>query len=168
MAAYMWAANRTLDGIDGVIARARNQQTDFGGYLDIICDFWVYALIPIGVVCADPSSEKWFWCAFMEGTFFVNAASLFFLAAILEKATQTKKKKELTTVTMPPALIEGAETVVFFSLFIVLQDYTVILYQLFSAGVTFNILQRLYWAYKHLQNCVAFLCEYSNLLVYLL
>jgi Phosphatidylglycerophosphate synthase len=47
-----WAINRLLDGIDGkrevnysktlgVVARRRSLQSDFGGYLDIICDFTV-------------------------------------------------------------------------------------------------------------------------------
>lgn len=36
-------------GIDGLVARVSGQQTDFGGYLDILCDFVVYAAIPIGL-----------------------------------------------------------------------------------------------------------------------
>ena len=32
---------RLLDGIDGAYARATNQCTEFGGYLDIIVDFTV-------------------------------------------------------------------------------------------------------------------------------
>ena len=62
----------------------------------------------------------------MEGSFFVNAASLFLLSSILEKkALGAQSKKEMTTVNMPSALIEGTETIIFFSLFIIYTTYTV-------------------------------------------
>ena len=48
--AYGWALatlllNRMCDGLDGVVARL-TQPTDFGGYLDIVCDFLFYAFVP--------------------------------------------------------------------------------------------------------------------------
>lgn len=51
MANCCWWLNRIIDGFDGVVARITNTQSDFGGYLDIICDFIVYALIPVALVC---------------------------------------------------------------------------------------------------------------------
>ncbi|MFP4302956.1 MAG: CDP-alcohol phosphatidyltransferase family protein, partial [Spirochaetaceae bacterium] len=41
--------NRALDGLDGLLARTRGVQSDFGGYLDIMIDFLVYAAIPVGI-----------------------------------------------------------------------------------------------------------------------
>ena len=73
----------------------------------------------------------------LEITFFVNAAGLFFLSALIEKNSKAKvsflrvmkflqknygNKKELTTIKMPPALIEGTESYVFFGLMILLGD----------------------------------------------
>jgi len=43
----LWWLNRLVDGLDGAVARYSQRQTDFGGYLDIICDFIVYTTIPI-------------------------------------------------------------------------------------------------------------------------
>ena len=37
----MFLLTRLLDGIDGAYARATNQCTEFGGYLDIVVDFTV-------------------------------------------------------------------------------------------------------------------------------
>jgi phosphatidylglycerophosphate synthase len=34
-----WLMNRLLDGIDGVVARARGQKSDFGGLWDLYIDF---------------------------------------------------------------------------------------------------------------------------------
>ena len=73
----------------------------------------------------------------LEITFFVNAAGLFFLSALIEKNSKAKvsflrvmkflqknygNKKELTTIKMPPALIEGTESYVFCGLIILLGD----------------------------------------------
>jgi len=45
---YCWILNRILDGFDGLVARERNQQSDFGGYLDLVLDvavsFFVYII----------------------------------------------------------------------------------------------------------------------------
>ncbi|HKZ74333.1 MAG TPA: CDP-alcohol phosphatidyltransferase family protein, partial [Steroidobacteraceae bacterium] len=47
LALVLMAVNRVLDGLDGAMARIRGS-TDFGGYLDIVCDFIFYAAIPVG------------------------------------------------------------------------------------------------------------------------
>jgi phosphatidylglycerophosphate synthase len=81
----LWLLNRLMDGVDGTIARISNSQTDFGGYLDIICDFIVYSIIPIALVVSRPNETLYILLAFLEASFFVNAASLMFLSAIQEK-----------------------------------------------------------------------------------
>src|SRR5215468_1618654 len=59
--AYGWAlaailANRLADGLDGAVARARGP-SDFGGYLDIVCDFLFYAAVVFGFVLAAPANR---------------------------------------------------------------------------------------------------------------
>ena len=100
----MFLLTRLLDGIDGAYARATNQCTEFGGYLDIVVDFTVtiayynlndiqiYGLIPLGVSMGTPKGQEpqWIACVFLEVTFFVNAAGLFFLSALIEKNQNAK------------------------------------------------------------------------------
>lgn len=86
-----WAINRIFDGMDGTVARLSNRQTDFGGYIDIICDFIIYALIPISLVYYQPSYQSYLILSLLQATFFVNAASLMFLASVLEKRAQKTK-----------------------------------------------------------------------------
>lgn len=62
-----------------------DQCTDFGGYLDILVDFTFYGLVPLAVTSTFPSELAWHLCVFLEVTFFVNAAGLFFLSALIEK-----------------------------------------------------------------------------------
>jgi hypothetical protein len=79
----------------------------------------------------------------LEVTFFVNAAGLFFLSALIEKNIQKVKyiqANEVTTLKMPPAFIEGFESFVLFSLIIIFPNYQQTLYISFSFGVIITIL----------------------------
>ena len=54
--AVILLASRLADGLDGAVARARGK-TDFGGYLDIVCDFAFYAAVPLAFVLRDPGGN---------------------------------------------------------------------------------------------------------------
>jgi len=47
--------NRMADGLDGAIAR-HTGITDFGGYLDIVCDFIFYAGVAFGFALSRPEN----------------------------------------------------------------------------------------------------------------
>lgn len=53
-----WLLNRALDCLDGALARHRNLQSELGGFLDLLGDFIVYALIPICVVGGNYVSQR--------------------------------------------------------------------------------------------------------------
>jgi len=143
----LWIANRVTDGLDGTVARVANRQTDFGGYLDILLDFVVYAAIPLGFALQSPDRVVLLWAVALEGIFFVNACSWMYLSAVLEKrASGARATGELTTVTMPPALVAGFETVVFFALFYLFPSRLPLLFGLMTALVAINVVQRLLWA----------------------
>lgn len=143
----LWLANRVTDGLDGTVARLAETQTDFGGYLDILLDFVVYAAVPVGFAFQSADRSVPLWAAALEGAFFVNACSWMYLSAVLEKrASGAAATGELTTVTMPPALVAGFETVVFFSLFFLFPDRLPLLFALMASLVGINIVQRLVWA----------------------
>lgn len=148
-----WLVCRILDGLDGTLARLTLRQSDLGGYLDIVLDFVVYALIPISLVAglAAPGSAEFLALALLLGSFFVNAASWMYLAALAEKGgSGAGARGEQTSVTMPTGLIEGTETVIFFSAFIVFPTYAVPLFGAMAALVLFTTLQRVAWAIRHL------------------
>src|SRR5688572_1905395 len=42
-----WLLNRLLDGLDGSVARVHHRQSDWGGYVDILSDYVVYAGFPV-------------------------------------------------------------------------------------------------------------------------
>ncbi len=45
----------------------------------------VYAGIPIALVWSDPTPTRWLVVSILEATYFVNAAGLFYLSALLER-----------------------------------------------------------------------------------
>lgn len=146
-----WFLNRAFDALDGVVARIQGSQSDFGGYLDILLDFVVYAILPIGLVLGQPSTAGYVALALMLAVFYVNGASWMYLSAILEKrAAGAQAQGEQTSVTMPAGLIGGTETIVFFSAFIIFHTWYVGLFALMSILVIMTILQRLVCAAKHL------------------
>lgn len=146
-----WVVNRTLDGLDGSVARAIGAQSDFGGYLDTLQDFVVYAAVPVGVLLGHPSEGGWRAGLFLLATFYVNAASWMYLSAILERRNLgAAATGERTTVTMPPAIVAGAETVVFYSLFLLVPAWVPQLFWLMGILVLFNIVLRLAWAWRRI------------------
>lgn len=146
-----WLLNRTLDGLDGVVARQHRRQSDLGGYVDILADFVVYAGFPIALVMGCPSVAGYLSLAWLLGAFYVNAASWMYLAAILEKRRhQHPRTPELTSITMPAGLIGGAETVIFYIMFILWPTALPILFSLMGGLVLVTIGQRLVWANKYL------------------
>ncbi|HXG72196.1 MAG TPA: CDP-alcohol phosphatidyltransferase family protein [Gemmatimonadaceae bacterium] len=146
-----WLLNRILDGVDGTLARATEQQSDFGGYLDIVLDFAVYAAVPIGLVVAVQDRLTALLGAALLGAFFVNGASWMYLAAILERRGEgAAALGERTTIRMPAGLIAGTETVVLYSLFLILPAKLPLLFTLMMAGVVITIVQRLIWARRNL------------------
>lgn len=152
LAFSLWIANRFLDGLDGTQARVHGRQSDFGGYLDILLDFVVYAAIPIGIATGANTIAVWLATAVLLGGYFVNAASWMYLSAMLEqRGAGARTRNELTSVTMPRGLVAGTETVVFFSLFLLFPAWYTTLAWTMTGGVAIGIVQRVVWAARHLR-----------------
>ena len=147
----LWLLNRVLDGLDGMVARTHARQSDFGGYLDIVLDFVVYAALPIGLYLGNPSGANALALILLLSSFYVNSASWIYLSAILEKrAAGAGVGGELTTVTMPNGLVGGAETILFYSVFLVWPGGQPWLFGAMTAMVLVGVGQRLWWARRNL------------------
>jgi phosphatidylglycerophosphate synthase len=152
-ALLLWALNRVLDGLDGALARHWGRQSDFGGYLDLLLDFAVYALIPLCLALGAPEPQPALLPALgaLLGSFYLNAASWMFLAAVLEKrALGAAARGERTSIAMPTGLVEGTETILFFASFMLLPGALVPLFAAMAALVLLTVAQRLLWAARHL------------------
>ncbi|HRK25200.1 MAG TPA: CDP-alcohol phosphatidyltransferase family protein [Beijerinckiaceae bacterium] len=117
---WYWSAlgllglSRLCDGLDGAVARHRGL-SDFGGFLDIVCDFAFYAALPVGFALASPS-EYALPATVLLASFYLNGASFLAFAAIaarrgLESTLRGPKSLYFTT-----GLAEGSETIAVFIL----------------------------------------------------
>lgn len=149
LAVLLWWLNRILDGFDGAVARITDSQSDFGGYLDIIIDYVVYAAVPVGLAMGRMDTAVTYTLIFLLCTFYVNGASWMYLAAILEKRSHQPTHR-LTSVVMPAGLVGGTETIIFYSIFIIFPSVLVWSFSLMAVLVAITVVQRLVWAMRHL------------------
>jgi phosphatidylglycerophosphate synthase len=145
----LWLLSRALDGLDGLLARLHNKQSDFGGYLDIMLDFVAYAAVPLGFGLGAASQNVWLALAVLLSSYYVNSASWMYLAAILEKRAARARDSETTTsIVMPTGLVGAFESIVTYSFFFLLPQYIFWIFIVFSALVFITVIQRLVWAYN--------------------
>lgn len=107
-------ASRIADGLDGAVARA-TQKTDFGGYLDIACDFLFYGAIPFAFVVMDPTANS-VAGAFLLTSFYFNGTSFLGYAILAEKRDMETSAQGVKSLYFSNGLLEGTETIVFFVL----------------------------------------------------
>lgn len=102
---------RLADGIDGAVARA-TEKTDFGGLLDIVCDFVFYAAIPLAFALRDDGNAL--AAAFLLAAFYINGASFLGYAIMAEKRGIETRAQGEKSLYYSAGLLEGTETIGFF------------------------------------------------------
>ncbi len=103
---------RFADGLDGAVARAKGL-SDWGGYLDIVCDMIFYAAIPLAFVYRDPAANG-LAGAFLLATFYINGATFLGYAVLAAKAGLQTTRRGIKTLYFTAGLLEGTETIAFF------------------------------------------------------
>ncbi|WP_374426635.1 CDP-alcohol phosphatidyltransferase family protein [Tabrizicola sp.] len=116
LVAALVLASRLADGLDGAVARARGK-SDFGGYLDIVCDFTFYGAIPLAFVLADPANNGAAG-AFLLAAFYVNGATFLGYAILAEKRGMETRSRGEKSLYFTAGLLEGTETILFFLLIV--------------------------------------------------
>jgi phosphatidylglycerophosphate synthase len=107
-------ASRMADGLDGAVARA-SRRTDFGGYLDIACDFLFYAAVPLAFVLADPGANGAAG-AFLLAAFYFNGTTFLGYAILAARARHETNRQGVKSLYYSNGLLEGTETILFFVL----------------------------------------------------
>jgi phosphatidylglycerophosphate synthase len=125
------ALSRLADGLDGAVARA-TAKTDFGGYLDITCDFVFYGAIPLAFALRDPAANA-LPAAFLLATFYINGASFLGFALLAERRGLTTEAQGEKSLYYSAGLLEGTETIVFFALLCLLPQHFAPLAWVFGA-----------------------------------
>ncbi len=155
LCALLWLLGRLLDGLDGAVARRSGKQTDFGGYLDMLLDVIAYALIPLGIAITFPTSDVLIATVTLFAAFYVNISSWMYLSALMEKRRAEGLPRSQTSIYMPSGIIEGSETIVFYTLFIAFPDYYVLSAYAMAALTGVTVAQRFVWAIATLSSRTA-------------
>jgi len=103
--------NRLVDGLDGAVARARGT-TDWGGYLDIVCDFVFYGTVVFGFALVD--SENRLPAGFLLLSFIGTGGSFLAFAAIAARRGMETNARGAKSLYYLGGLTEGTETIAFF------------------------------------------------------
>ncbi len=150
-AVIAWLVNRLLDGLDGPLARQTGAVSDIGGCLDIMADFTVYASLPLAIpagtsgvfpVGQTPLIAPWIAAGSLLAACYINAASWMYISALMEKSRSLSGGDEHTSVNMPRGIIEGAETILFFTAALVLPQYAVVILGVFAGLTLFTAAHR--------------------------
>ncbi len=105
--------NRLCDGLDGAVARARNESSDFGGYLDIMFDFIIYAGFPLSMAFSIHTLESYQAVAFTLFAIVTTGVSFLAYAIIAAKKNLETTQQGKKSFFFSNGLMEGTETIIF-------------------------------------------------------
>lgn len=112
--------NRVFDGLDGGIARTIGV-SDFGGFLDILCDFIIYSGVVFSFALADP--DRALAAAFLIFSFIGPITSFLAYAIIAEKRKITTSAQGKKSFYYLGGLCEGTETFFTLALFCLFPEF---------------------------------------------
>jgi phosphatidylglycerophosphate synthase len=137
--------NRIFDGLDGAIARI-NGPTEYGGYLDTLCDYVFYISVPVAFAFVDPLNQL--PALFLIASFTLTAVSFLAFAAIAAGQNTHEGAHGPKAFVYSTGLMEGGETIAFFLLFCLLPAVFPTLAIVFAALCLLTVMQRLVLATK--------------------
>ncbi len=137
--------NRIVDGLDGAVAR-NNGPTEFGGYLDTICDYIFYLSIPIAFGLTSPINQ--IPALLLIASFTLTAVSFLAFAAIAARQTSGNGAHGPKAFIYSTGLMEGGETIAFFVLFCLFPGFFPTLAVVFAALCLLTVVQRFILAAK--------------------
>ena len=137
--------NRIFDGLDGAIARI-NGPTEFGGYLDTICDYIFYLSVPVAFGLIDPANQL--PALLLVGSFTLTAVSFLAFAAIAARHRSDSGSHGPKAFIYSTGLMEGGETITFFLLFCLFPAYFATLAIVFAVLCLLTVVQRVVLAAK--------------------
>lgn len=133
------AASRLLDGLDGAVARS-SQPTDFGGYLDIVCDYVFYLAVPLGFGFAAPANLP--FALVLVASFTLTAVSFLAYAALAAKRGGETEAHGRKSFFYSTGLAEGAETILAFVLMCLAPGLFPAIAVLFTGLCVLTVIQR--------------------------
>ena len=146
-AVAMWWLGRLFDGTDGIYARNTNQTSDFGAFLDILCDMASYSVMIIGFNLAFPHLQSsWMIIMLLYVLCITGALSLGHIEE--RKKIPSKNNRGLR---LASGIAEGGETGMAYTLFLIFPQYIENLIVVWIGILFFTVLARVILAKKELK-----------------
>ena len=140
LALVFLALNRLCDGLDGAVAR-RHKPSDLGAYLDIVADFLIWALLPLGFVLHDDRNAL--AGAVLLSSFAMSMTVFLAFAMLAEKRGLSSDAQGKKGFYYLAGLAEGTETIAFFALVMLLPGLFIPAALVFAGFVYLSVLGRL-------------------------
>lgn len=141
--------NRLCDGLDGAVARKKNINSDFGGYLDITLDYLVYAGIPFFAAIGFMDASAFFAAAFVIYSFIASGVTFLAHAIMAAKNNMDDKNHQgHKSFFFARGFMEGAETIIFMGLVCLLPQYFEFLCYGFGILCWITAAARIHMAYQ--------------------
>lgn len=145
LAASFILCNRLADGLDGAIAR-QSQLTDFGGFLDIVCDFIIYSGVVFAFGLIHP--ENLLYASFLIFSFIGPITSFLAYAIIASKRQITSQKRGKKSFYYLGGMCEGTETAAVLILFCLIPQHFNTICIVFGIMCWITTLGRIYNAWN--------------------
>ncbi len=113
--------NRFFDGLDGALARL-TKATDLGGFYDIVCDFIIYGLLPLGFIIIDKTNSISY--AFLLSSFIGTGTTFLASAWYVEKNKKFLKDRKSKSFYYSGGITEGFETIICFVMMLIFKEYS--------------------------------------------
>ncbi len=149
MAMVFILLNRLLDGLDGPLARISGD-SDAGGFLDICCDFFFYASVPLAFAFYSPVSNA-LPAAFLLFSFVGTGITFLGFAIMADRhvlKSPTYPKKSFFYL---GGLTEGGETILCFVAFCIWPDSFPTLAYIYAGMCIYTSATRLVFGYRTLK-----------------
>jgi len=151
LALVLLLINRLGDGLDGAVAR-QNGATDLGAYLDIVADFLLWSILPLGFLLYNGANAV--AAAVLLSSFAMSMVVFLAFAILAEKrgvSTDAQGKKSFFYMA---GLAEGTETIGFFVIVMIWPTIFIPAAYGFALLVYLSVIGRVIVSVKSLQETV--------------
>lgn len=148
LALILWWLGRLFDGTDGIYARSLKLESNFGGYLDIVCDMAAYGVMILGFLYSYPQFTNW-WALILFLYILCITSALALGHLQNQEGVPSTDNRSLRLAT---GLAEGGETGVFYSLVLIFPKWIFWLCPLWCVVLSVTVIARTLIARKFLQS----------------
>ena len=138
LALVLWLLNRTLDGLDGPLAR-RHGASDLGGFLDIVADFSIYAGFVLAVGIERPEARV--ATLALLAAYYLSGTAFLALSSMLERRRH-RGSADGRSLLFVGGVAEGTETVLAYVAFCLFPQHAAPIAWIFAVAVLVTAIQR--------------------------